>query len=80
MGRRRQQHSVDLALASDQILWPDQNNIRSGLATFHARLPGLSQSSLRMLPQSHKERQALEHPLFRSPRGLVRRWCRKRAM
>ena len=31
MGRRHEQYSVGYALASDQIRWPDQNNIRAGL-------------------------------------------------
>ena len=31
MGRRHEQYSVGDALASDQIRWPDQNNIRAGL-------------------------------------------------
>jgi hypothetical protein len=46
-----------LALASDRIPGPDQNNIRSGLVTLFARLPGLSQSSGTMLPQGKEQMQ-----------------------
>lgn len=57
MGRRRQ-HSGGLALASDQIPGHDHHNIDSGLVTFNAQLPGLSQSSKTMLLQQTEKRQA----------------------
>lgn len=57
MGRRRQ-HSGGLALASDRIPGLNHNNIDSGLVTFHASLPGLSQLSKAMLLQQTEKTQA----------------------
>src|SRR5215204_2021791 len=76
MGRRRQ-HGGGLALASDQIPGKDQNNIGSGLVTFSAELPGLSQSSVPMLPQCGEKRQA---SLPRKEEALIGRRRGQRTM
>ena len=61
-GRRHHEHSGGLALASDTIPELNQNNIRSGLVTLRAYVPGLSHPSGCMLPQTDEKRQAAKFP------------------
>lgn len=72
MGRRRQ-HSGGLALASDQIPGHNHNNIDSGLVTFNACLPGLSQSSKPMLLQQTEKRQVENQSVHTNSRLIGRR-------
>jgi hypothetical protein len=58
MGRRRQ-HNGGLALASDQIPGLAQHNIHSGLVTFNAGLPGLSQIDCAYATPDRREKASL---------------------